>query len=220
MQSEMQSGLIRRSKGNGTMAWALMKEAIKWTRYHSVGGSATHAPSSLVTDAPDAALGAAVVDETVVVDETAVVDETVVALRTEAPSRAFCVMERKRRRGTLRLLSTTPIAVHGQAGESLRARAPDEGGHRHAIGEATGRWQSGYNQFTIRLQSDVNQTSIRWQSDGNQMAISWQSDGNQITIIWKSDGNQVTIRWQSGYRGRASSHAPPHALTRGTTCRS
>jgi hypothetical protein len=46
---------------------------------------------------------------------------------------ALCVMERKRRRGTLRLLSTTPIAVHGQAGESSRANAPDEGGHRHAI---------------------------------------------------------------------------------------
>ena len=178
-----------------------------------MGGSATHAPSSLVTDAPDAALGVTVVDETAldapdaalgvtVVDETAlpdaalgvtVVDETALALRTEAPSMALCVMERKRRRGTLRLLSTTPIAVHGQAGESLRARAPDEGGHRHAIGEATGRWQSGYNQFTIRLQSDVNQTSIRWQSDGNQMAIIWQSYGNQVV----SDGNQMAIRWRS-----------------------
>ena len=88
MQSEMQSGLIRRSKGNGTTAWALMKEAIKWTRYHSVGGSATHAPSSLVTDAPDAALGAAVVDETVVVDETAVVDETVMGADAAAAADA------------------------------------------------------------------------------------------------------------------------------------
>ena len=116
-----------------------------------MGGSATHAPSSLVTDAPNVALGATVVDETDETDETALaldetalaldendetalaLDETALALRTEAPSMALCVMERKRRRGTLRLLSTTPIAVHGQAGESSRANAPDEGGHRHAI---------------------------------------------------------------------------------------
>ena len=125
MQSEMQSGLIRRSKGS--------------KRYHSVGGSATHAPSSLVTDAPDAALGATVVDE------------TALALRTEAPSMALCVMDRKRRRGTLRLLSTTPIAVHGQAGESSRAKAPDEGGHRHAIGEAFSEGKSSRSRLMMAI---------------------------------------------------------------------
>ena len=128
-----------------------------------MGGSATHAPSSLVTDAPDAALGATVVDETaqaldetdetdetaLALDETALaLDETALALRTEAPSMALCVMERKRRRGTLRLLSTTPIAVHGQSGESSRANAPDEGGHRHAIGEAFSEGKS------LRIQAD------------------------------------------------------------------
>jgi hypothetical protein len=99
------------------------------------------------------ALGATVVDETDETDETALaldetalaldetdetalaLDETALALRTEAPSMALCVMERKRRRGTLRLLSTTPIAVHGQAGESSRANAPDEGGHRSSSSE-------------------------------------------------------------------------------------
>ena len=115
-----------------------------------MGGSATHAPSSLVTDAPDAALGATVVDETDETDETALaLDETALALRTEAPSMALCVMERKRRRGTLRLLSTTPIAVHGQAGESSRANAPDEGGHRHAIGEAFSEGKSSRSRLMI-----------------------------------------------------------------------
>jgi hypothetical protein len=127
-----------------------------------VGGSATHAPSSLVTDAPDVALGATVVDETDETDETALaldetdetalaLDETALALRTEAPSRALCVMERKRRRGTLRLLSTTPIAVHGQAGESSRAKAPDEGGHRHAIGEAFSEGKSSRSRLMMAI---------------------------------------------------------------------
>ena len=127
-----------------------------------MGGSATHAPSSLVTDAPDVALGATVVDETDETDETALaldetdetalaLDETALALRTEAPSRALCVMERKRRRGTLRLLSTTPIAVHGQAGESSRAKAPDEGGHRHAIGEAFSEGKSSRSRLMMAI---------------------------------------------------------------------
>ena len=124
-----------------------------------MGGSATHAPSSLVTDAPNVALGATVVDETDETDETALaldetalaLDETALALRTEAPSMALCVMERKRRRGTLRLLSTTPIAVHGQAGESSRAKAPDEGGHRHAIGEAFSEGKSSRSRLMIAI---------------------------------------------------------------------
>jgi len=64
---------------------------------------------------------------------------------------ALCVMERKRRRGTLRLLSTTPIAVHGQAGESSRANAPDEGGHRHAIGEAFSEGESSRSRLMIAI---------------------------------------------------------------------
>jgi hypothetical protein len=84
-------------------------------------------------------------------DETDETDETALALRTEAPSMALCVMERKRRRGTLRLLSTTPIAVHGQAGESSRANAPDEGGHRHAIGKAFSEGKSSRSRLMIAI---------------------------------------------------------------------
>jgi hypothetical protein len=57
----------------------------------------------------------------------------------------------------------------------VRAKAPDEGGHRHAIGEAFSEGESSRSRL---MRADGNQMAIRWQSEGNQMKIRWQSDCN------------------------------------------